>query len=365
MTKTLTALIRSALCGTSPDIASVDIKALYSLAKRHDLAHIVACSKPTPATDDPVTERELTRQMHLAVYRRTLLDRDLKQVCSLFDSEGIDYIPLKGAVIKTLYPESWMRTSCDNDILIRETDRERAKTLLADKLGYVVVHDKEKDISFKTQTQMNTELHFSLCDVDNRAYCRLSRVWEYATRREGSEHTLTNEFFMLYHIAHMATHMHDGGCGIRPFIDLYLLETKMQYDSGGLYEMLDECRLREFYQAASSLCRVWLEDEEHSETTEMLEEYVVSGGSYGTRSNMASAQQPQSGGRVKYILSRIFMPKDKLKKIYPQIEARPYLIPFYQVKRWCKLLKRDTRKMAKSEISGSRSKNDIFTILNL
>lgn len=365
MTKTLTAIIRSALGGEAPDIASVDVKALYRLAKMHDLSHIVAYSLPTPATDDPTTERDMKRQMHLAIYRRTLLDRDLEQVSHLFDSEGIDYIPLKGAVIKTLYPESWMRTSCDNDILIRESDRERAKSLLTTKLGYVAMHEKEKDISFKTKTQMNTELHFSLCEADNRAYSRLSRVWEEATLREGSRYTLSNEFFMLYHIAHMATHMHDGGCGIRPFIDLYLLETKMNCDSGRLYEMLDECRLREFYQAASRLCRVWLEDAEHSETTKMLEEYVVSGGSYGTRSNMASAQQAQSGGRMKYLLSRIFMPKDKLRKIYPQIEARPYLIPYYQFKRWCKMLKRDTRKMAKSEISGSRSKNDIFTILNL
>ncbi|MBO4954226.1 MAG: nucleotidyltransferase family protein, partial [Clostridia bacterium] len=32
----------------------------------------------------------------------------------------IDFMPLKGAVIRQYYPEPWMRTSCDIDIHVKK-----------------------------------------------------------------------------------------------------------------------------------------------------------------------------------------------------------------------------------------------------
>ena len=37
---------------------------------------------------------------------------------------------------------------------------------------------------------------------------------------------MSNDMFVFYHIAHMAKHFIAGGCGIRSFIDLYLLKKK-------------------------------------------------------------------------------------------------------------------------------------------
>ncbi len=47
-------------------------------------------------------------------------------ICDTLERTEISYIPLKGSVIKDLYPEPWMRTSCDIDILVHEEDLESA-----------------------------------------------------------------------------------------------------------------------------------------------------------------------------------------------------------------------------------------------
>ncbi|MDO5139153.1 MAG: nucleotidyltransferase family protein, partial [Oscillospiraceae bacterium] len=48
-------------------------------------------------------------------------------ICSALDNGNIDYVPLKGSVIKDLYPEPWMRTSCacatTNGVISRDFSR--------------------------------------------------------------------------------------------------------------------------------------------------------------------------------------------------------------------------------------------------
>lgn len=342
------------------DINECDLRSLYSLSLKHDLAPLVAYALEGFTISDDEAKSAFSHQLKLSIYRRALLDNDFDTACSLFDKENIDYIPLKGAIIKDLYPQSYLRTSCDNDILIKSADKDKAKALLSEN-GFVIDNEKEKDISFISGSKMNTELHFSLVEQDSKYAYLLDNVWDNARRKNGNRYDLLPEFFVLYHIAHMATHMHDGGCGIRPFIDLYLYKTKIGYDELAVKSQLDT--LSDFYEAVTRLISVWFENKEHTEVTSLLEEFIVSGGSYGTRENMASAKQEK--GRGKYILSRIFMPKASLAKIYPQIEKRPYLIPFYQVKRWFKLLNRETRSLAKSELKGSESKTNLFELINL
>ena len=54
----------------------------------------------------------------------------------------------------------------------------------------------------------------------------LERVWDYASPiADGRmEHRLTNEYLVFHVLAHMAAHFINGGCGVKPFVDLYLLK---------------------------------------------------------------------------------------------------------------------------------------------
>ena len=92
-----------------------------NLAKKHDLAHIVARFISQNGIDvDPTLNDKLQREDYLAAYRNRQMGHTYGEICSAFDEAGIDYLPLKGSVIRPFYPYESMRTSCDIDILVKE-----------------------------------------------------------------------------------------------------------------------------------------------------------------------------------------------------------------------------------------------------
>lgn len=359
MTEIMLSLIRATLNGEEYDVPQeCDITALISLAKRHDLAHIVAHALEKRALL-PRNElgEEFKKQKLLAVFRRNNLDVTEGQICALLDEAKIDYIPLKGAVLKHFYPEEWMRTSCDIDILIKPNNRKKAILLLTEKLGFKQESDSERDCSLISKKGVNLELHFSIISGDEKRDSVLMRVWDFAIPSGGntSRYFLKHEFFVFYHISHMQTHFLEGGCGVRPFIDLWLYGKFTDYSEDNVKLLLKESESLEFYKGIKALCNVWFNRAEHTELTRLLEEYTISGGVYGTRKNLGATGKHKKGNFFKYVISRIFMPREKLRLVYPKIDKYPILIPFYQVKRWFRLFDKSTYNSAKSEIVGNKN----------
>ena len=128
---------------------------------------------------------------------------------------------------------------------------------------------------------------------------------------------MTDEMFYFYHIAHMAKHFEEGGCGIRPFIDLWTLDNIKDVDHDKRDELLSQGNLLKFAEVARMLSRVWFENNEHTEITKKMERYILRGGIYGTNENRIAVQQQKRGGRLKYALSKIFIPYDNIKFHYP------------------------------------------------
>lgn len=110
--------------------------AVLNLAEKHDIAHIVASaySKAGLLGKDDFSEKYRKKVM-MAFYRSEQKKYVLSEVSRACDDIGIVYVPLKGSVICHYYPETWMRSSCDIDILIKDNDAEKAIKCLCD-LGY-------------------------------------------------------------------------------------------------------------------------------------------------------------------------------------------------------------------------------------
>ena len=94
-----------------------------------------------------------------------------------------------------------------------------------------------------------------------------------------------------------------------------------------------------------------------------MEEYILRGGVYGNNTNRIMVQQQKKGGRIKYALSKIFIPYDVLKFHYPILQKHRWLTPFMEVRRWCKLifcghLKRTTKELKyNSSVSNDEATN--------
>jgi hypothetical protein len=96
----------------------------------------------------------------VAVYKYENLNYEYGRLCKTLDEAKIPFIVLKGAVIRKYYPEPWMRSSCDIDILVKESDLERATEVVKTELGFTVTDKTHHDIQMYSPSGVMFELHF-------------------------------------------------------------------------------------------------------------------------------------------------------------------------------------------------------------
>ncbi|MBQ8684597.1 MAG: hypothetical protein IJ514_00285 [Clostridia bacterium] len=89
-----------------------------------------------------------------------------------------------------------------------------------------------------------------------------------------------------------------------------------------------------------------------------LEAYIVGAGVYGSLENKVVVNQVRKKGKLRYLLSRIFLPYKKMKRLYPRLEKAPILLPFYHIKRWCLFLFKKDKKRAVAELKYNNSVSD-------
>lgn len=346
------------LCDEVKNLITPEIlPALFKLSKRHDLAHLIgdALDKNGLLSDGAEAKKRFLQERNMAVYRYEQQQYEFEQICSVLEKAEIPFIPLKGSVIRSLYPEPWMRTSCDIDILVKENILETVAQILCEKLEYVSETQRSvNELSLYAPGGVHLELHYDLTEGDKYGKEILSNIWEYAEPIENKNYQmqLTDSAFYFYHIAHMIKHFENGGCGVRPFLDLWLLNNRINFDRTDRENLLKEGDFLAFANVCERLSVVWLEDAESDALVTQLEEYVFTGGVYGTLQNRVGMQQAKKGSKFKYILSRIFISNKELKIKYPKLEKYPWLAPFYHIKRWLKpLIDKDSGKRSFNELS--------------
>ena len=342
----LFALLRSAVCGEplseeySADLNGESLAAVTALARKHDLLHLVAFGLQKNALIG--ADHELRREIFSAAVRCEQLEHELKKLCGVLERAEIPFMPLKGSVLRKYYPEPWMRTSCDVDVLVRAVDVERASELLVEQCGYKRGGKGSHDITLFAKNGRHVELHYDLVEegLAVRAAEVLRSVWDTATVCAGYSYRYErpDEVFYFYHVAHMAKHFENGGCGVRPFIDLWILDGLDGVDAAKRNILLEQGGLLRFAEACRRLSRVWFGGEEADFVCERMQAYLLYGGVYGATENRIAVGQQKRGGKLRFALSRIFLPYDVIKFHYPILQKHKWLLPAMQVRRWGKLI---------------------------
>ncbi len=362
----LFALLRSEVCEESLNadvkncIKSVDLSALLSLAKRHDVAHLIGSALgKIDGIEATETAKKLQQEHFLAVYRYEQAEYELTEICRVLEEEQIEHISLKGAIIRKYYPEAWMRTSCDIDVFIHKSDLSRAIKVLEEKLGYKHTGGCPHDESLYAASGVHLELHHDLLEehIAGKATEYLRDVWKYTQTSNGFAYKkeMTDEMFYFYHIVHMAKHFKTGGCGIRSFLDTWILNHRLPLNQEKRDELLEKGGYLPFERAAQALAEVWFSERETSPLTEQMEYYILHGGVYGTIDNRVAVEQAKKKSRFRYWLSRIFLPYRQLKLTYPVLEKHKYLTPVFWVVRLVRKLFGGGVKKSIQEINVSAS----------
>lgn len=332
------------------------------LAAHHDLAHLVAWGAKKNGLA-AMLGADGEAYIMKAVYRYQQIKYEYDRLCTSLEKAEIPFIPLKGAVMRKHYPEPWMRTSCDIDILIHGEDIEKAKKVLTEDLAYKYESTYSHDVAFFSPANVHVEMHFDLIEdgIVNASTKVLRDVWKLSTVKDGRTYwrEIPDSLFYFYHIAHMAKHVLNGGCGIKPFIDLLILDNMEGVDIKSREEMLSRGELLKFTEIARRLSRVWFGIDEHDDLTRQTETYVLGAGVYGNCENVMMLQRHRKGGKLKYVMTLVFPPYDTMKQIYPILQKHRWLTPLAHVRRvFSKLFFRSKMARVKKILAQNNSISD-------
>lgn len=306
---------------------------LYRLLKRHDLAHVLGnVLRENHVAISENLQEKLKKAETLAMYRCAQQKQALEEIGACFETAGIVYVPLKGAILREFYPMESMRTSCDIDILVKEADLDEAcRALMA--VGYRVEERLYHDVSLISPTNVHLELHFSVQENMPEIDAVLCRVWDYAVQEAGCRYALSKEFFVFQTFAHMSYHFLSGGCGLRALTDLWVMEHCMGITYLDGEALLAEGGILDFARKMTAFTRTCLDEAPTDAHSQRLFAYILTGGCYGTAENKIAVKKSAKGGTVGYVLRRLFLPYATMKTVYPVLERLPILLPFYWIYR--------------------------------
>lgn len=316
---------------------------LFQLCSKHSISVIVGdVLGKSKMIEKTLDVKKLINESFMSVYRYEQSQTEIKKITHVLTELKIPYILLKGPRVRKYYPEPWLRTSCDIDILIHEEDLDLAINGLVEKCSYKKQERNYHDVPLVSPNNILLELHFNIKENMDNLDKVLIKVWDYSSpvgKDNCLEYEQSNEFFFFHLLAHTAYHFQHGGCGIRSILNLYLIHHQMPYNDEKLKILCREAKIETFYEYVIQLSEVWFGESSHTPVTSAMEEYILHGGTYGTKDNsIAMDQTRQNGGHARYIRGRIFMPYGTLKIKYPILERHKYLTPVYQVVRWGKML---------------------------
>ncbi|MBR0466569.1 MAG: nucleotidyltransferase family protein [Clostridia bacterium] len=308
------------------------LKKTLKLATFHDLSHLVSKAL---LDNNIINEKDTefyntaNNNVMLAIYRYEQLDYITREVYALLEENNIPYLPLKGEVVRELYPEKWMRTSCDADIFVRKKDVDKAVELITDKLGGEFSWLGNHDVPIHFDNDTHIELHFSFVDLNDTCGDAFDDTLETFIRvdEKGNRLKMPDELFYLHHIAHMAKHIKLGGCGIRPFLDLYLLiKSGIKRDE----KLLEKYKLLTFADSSENLSLSWFGDKPIDKEIIPFAMFIIRGGAYGVDINSLKYREIALN---KDTAKRIILPYNELKYIYKPLAKHKALYPVFSVVR--------------------------------
>jgi len=260
---------------------------------------------------------------------------ELQRIFGAFESEGIDYMPLKGCIMKHLYPRPELRMMGDADILIRCEQYDRIVPVMKE-LGFEEGNVSDHELVWTTPL-LYTELHSQLMPdhhVDSQNYFRDG--WDFAKVRDGSRFSMTDDDTFIYLFAHFAKHFRARGIGCRHMADLWVyLRSHPELNEEYILSELDNLHLSEFHRNIRHCLMVWFEDAPENEQSRIITDYIFSSGSWGSDESMAvsvvvrdsGASGNKTRGRIAYILHLMFPGVDVLRDKYTVLKKAPVLLP--------------------------------------
>lgn len=332
----------------------VDWQKLMHLAHIHSVIGILGhMSMKYPICLDeqvkPCLRRLCLNTIGLYTQRKALAQTMVQEL----DRAGIDYILMKGYVVRELYPVPELRTFNDIDIVIRPEDRKRSHELMLSR-GYQVHTDWEPVFSYFKEQELY-EIHTDIMEIDvsekadYRGY--FGNMWRYAQPIGEHSYCFTPEFHFLYLLTHIAKHVHGSGAGVRMYLDVAAFVRRYDAEADWVWiaEQLRELKLFQFAAVVLTAVEAWFgiaSPMRHEKVSEVIMEsfrdFTLEAGVFGhhnredAMAGLKHTNQEESAPRLRQLLRRTFPAAKTIQTRYTYLQEKPWLLPVAWVHRLIK-----------------------------
>lgn len=365
-------LVSSVVNGTAPpeNTQNLDWDKIIEFAKRQCVLNIIAyaceklAQKPEPATMKYLKEFRMQKIVVEAQQELEFCD-----AMDVLEKMGVRHMPLKGYIVKNLYPSPDMRTMGDLDLLIDESRSDAVvRAFVADGFTYCDEGDLHTNVE---RGNAYIEFHRAMVDKQHeKLYSYFGTGFERAKLCDGFNHRyeLTHEDMYIFLVAHIAKHYRYEGTGIRSILDLYVYRRAYpDLDMNYIYNETKKMGLGEFYKKIEKLSDDWFSGSFNGEYDGMSS-YIVAGGVYGLEEMnyinefINETDESMTSRKGKDFLRAMFPDKETMCIRYPALKKCIYLLPLFWVIRFFDTLIRFPRHFIdriKSSVRILRIDNDL------
>lgn len=287
--------------------------------------------------------------------RDTLLEAEYYDISDKLKAAGIRHLPLKGIVLKDLYPAVGLREMSDIDIWFDASRAGDVKSIMTES-GYSVKHfDKSKHDVYTKPPIYCVEMHRQPIDVKAvpESLDYYEKQWARLIRECGDDvYQLkqSREDIYIYVVTHAYKHYVISGIGVRVLIDIYVMlcDWGDNLDFSYIEEECGKLGISDFESLVRRLSRnLFDRDNLSQDEKDRLDEFVRSS-VHGNIKTYYVRAIGKSKSRASYVLSRFKTSESQLQN-HPVLQRHKILRPFaFPVRLTDALIKR--RKMLKTEL---------------
>lgn len=249
-------------------------------------------------------------------------------------AHGIRILPLKGCIMKKLYPKEKYRQMTDLDILIDKENAGKARAVMKS-LGYAEKSEWGGVDIYVKEPWMCIELHRFMLPTEFRNWKKYLNIWNRVTLKDGV-YQMTWDDYYVYMIEHFAKHYYVSGSGIRSVLDIYIFLTKMKTELHLDYLEAEfrERKLQKFRMNMEALAQNWFSKGEIPELQERGKK-VISSGTYGTEEGYFQNLEEELKRKYSvswlvkclYVIKRVFPGYRMMYDNYRIVKKVPLLLP--------------------------------------
>lgn len=273
--------------------------------------------------------------------------KEREELYRYLNDNNIDFLPLKGIVIKDYYYDENTREFADHDILFEPSKDDLVKKYFVERGYEIEIYRRSNHDVYLKDPFFNFEMHRALFGEtgDNENIVKYFNDYlSKAQVKDNKERVLSKEDFYIYFTAHSYKHYHVSGCGIRTLIDYYFYLKNNELDFDYINKELEKIDLLDFSNQIKNLAIKVFSEEALNEQEEEMLLYIASSGTYGTIEHSV-AKGVKEKGKFRYFMSRVFPPYRFYKSAYPWAYKYPILIPFAWLARFFRVIFKSRKRM--------------------